>query len=79
MEPFLARGVPDLELDLLASQLDCFDLEVDADGGDEGRVEGVVRKPEEDASLTDAGVADQKQFEQQIVRLLGHFLLLFPM
>lgn len=42
------------------------------DGGDECGGERVVREPEQDARLTHARVADQQQFEQQIVRLLGH-------
>lgn len=42
------------------------------DGRDERRGERVVREPEQDARLAHARVADQQQFEQQIVRLLGH-------
>lgn len=42
------------------------------DRRDERRCERVVRKPEQDARLAHTRVADQQQFEQQIVRLLGH-------
>lgn len=34
-ETLLASGIPDLKLDALAIQLNCADLEVNADGGDE--------------------------------------------
>ena len=72
VEPLLAGGVPDLQLDLLAAQLDRLDLEVDPDRRDERVVEGVVREPEEDARLPHPGVADQEQLEQQVVALLRH-------
>lgn len=39
------------------------------DGGDEGGVEGVLREAEQEAGFADAGVADEQQFEQIIVRL----------
>jgi len=42
------------------------------DRRDERRGERVVREPEQDARLAHARVADQQQFEQQVVRLLGH-------
>lgn len=35
-EPFLACCVPYLEFHSLAVQLDCADLEIDSDGGNEG-------------------------------------------
>ena len=41
-------------------------------GGDEGCVECVVREAEQHACLPHARVSDQKQLEQQIVRLLRH-------
>ena len=74
--PFSCRSlspIAHLKFDLFASQLDRLDLEVDADGGNEGGVESVVGEPEEDASLADAGVADQEQLEQEVVAFLGHF------
>ncbi|RUP10879.1 hypothetical protein BC936DRAFT_140003 [Jimgerdemannia flammicorona] len=45
-EPLLPGGIPNLKLNTLAIELDGTDLEVDADGGDEGRGEGVVREAE---------------------------------
>lgn len=57
-EPFLPRGVPYLQLDALAVELDGADLEVDADGGDEGGREGVFAEAQEAAGFADAGVAD---------------------
>lgn len=72
MKALLTRRVPDLQFDLLSSQLDGFDFEVDADGGDEGVVEGIVGEAEENAGLAHAGVADQQQFEQEVVAFLGH-------
>jgi len=56
-EALLARRVPDLQLDALAVQLDRLDLEVDADGGDEGGLEGVVGVAQEQAALADACAA----------------------
>lgn len=42
--------------------------------GNERGGEGIVREAEEYAGLADAGVADEQQLEQQIVRLLRHFV-----
>lgn len=41
-------------------------------GGDEGCVEGVVREAEQHTGLPHARVSNQKQLEQQVVRLLRH-------
>ena len=56
-ESFLPRGVPYLELDALAVELDGADLEVDADGRDEGGCEGVFAEAQEAAGFAHAGVA----------------------
>ena len=48
-ETLLTGRIPDLELDPLAVQLDRADLEVDADGGDEGGREGVLTKAQKTA------------------------------
>ncbi len=45
---------------------------VDADGGDVGVSEGVVREAQEEAGLAHARVADQDQLEQEVVVTLGH-------
>ena len=39
----------------------------------ERSVESVVRKAKQKAGFSDAGIADQQQFEQQIIRLLRHY------
>ena len=41
-------------------------------GGNEGCVEGVVGEAEQHTGLPHARVSDQKQLEQQVVRLLRH-------
>lgn len=41
-EALLAGGIPDLKFDALVIDLDVFDFEVNADGGDEGGREGVI-------------------------------------
>lgn len=41
-------------------------------GGNEGCVEGVVREAEQHTGLPHARISDQKQLEQQVVRLLRH-------
>ena len=74
-KPFLASGVPELELDLLPTAIYRFDLEVDPKGGREGGVEGsLLREAEEDAGLAHAGVAYQEQLEEKVVvlRLILH-------
>jgi hypothetical protein len=48
-EALLAGGVPYLQLDALAIELNGPDLEVDADGGDEGRGEGVLAEAQQTA------------------------------
>lgn len=62
-EALLAGGIPYLELDALAVQLDGADLEVDADGRDEGRREGVFAEAQQTAGLAYARVADQQQLD----------------
>jgi hypothetical protein len=48
-EALLASGVPDLQLHPLAVEFDGADLEVDTNGCDEGRREGVFAKAEQAA------------------------------
>lgn len=59
-ETLLARRVPDLQLDPLAIELDRPDLEVDADGGDEGRREGVLAEAQQAAGLAHARIANEQ-------------------
>jgi len=42
VEPLLTRCVPDLKFNFLSSKLNGFDFEVNADGGYEGGVEGIL-------------------------------------
>eukprot|EP00538_Stauroneis_constricta_P002615 CAMPEP_0119545592 /NCGR_PEP_ID=MMETSP1352-20130426/296_1 /TAXON_ID=265584 /ORGANISM="Stauroneis constricta, Strain CCMP1120" /LENGTH=265 /DNA_ID=CAMNT_0007590159 /DNA_START=330 /DNA_END=1129 /DNA_ORIENTATION=+ len=67
-EALLAGRVPDLQLDLGAVDVDVLDLEVDADGCDEGGAEGVVGVTQQQAGLTDAGVSDHQQLHLHVVR-----------
>lgn len=48
-EAFLARRVPNLQLNAFAVELDGADLEVDADGRDEGRGEAVLAEAQQAA------------------------------
>ncbi len=65
-------SAPDLKLDLLVIELDGADLKIDADCGDERRVEGVVREPEEDACLANTAISDEQELEEVVVRLAAH-------
>ena len=53
-EAFLAGRVPDLQLDSLAIQFNCTDLEINANGGDERGSERVFTKAEETTRLAHA-------------------------
>ena len=65
-EPLLARGVPDLQFDGLAVQLDGADLEIDPDGGNVRLGVCVVGETEQEAGFAHAGVSDQEQLEQVV-------------
>jgi hypothetical protein len=62
-EALLAGRVPYLQLHALAVKLDGSDLEVDADGGDEGRGERVFAEPQQAARFAYARVADEEEFD----------------
>jgi len=64
-EALLTRGVPYLQLNALAVQLNRADLEIDTDSGDEGGREGVFAETQQTAGLADAGVAYEKQLDLQ--------------
>lgn len=70
-EALLPRRVPDLQLDALAVQLDGSYLEVDADGCDEGRGEGVFAEAQQTARLAHARVADEEEFDLGASVLVG--------
>jgi hypothetical protein len=59
----LSGGIPDLQLNTLAVQLNRPDLEVDTDGGDKGWRERVFAKAQQAARLADARVADKKELD----------------
>ncbi len=67
-ESLLARGIPYLQLDPLAVQLDRPYLEVDANGGDEGRGEGVFAEAKQAAGFTHAGVAYEEEFDKEVLK-----------
>jgi hypothetical protein len=62
-EALLAGRVPYLQLHALAVELDGADLEVDADGGDEGGGKRVFAEPQQTARFANARVADQQQLD----------------
>lgn len=45
-ESFLTSSIPYLKLYTLAVQLDCTDLEINADGGDERRGKRILAEPQ---------------------------------
>lgn len=61
LAPSPGRQTHDLELDGLALELDCPDLEVDSDCGDVGLGVGVVCEPEEQARLAHARVTNEQE------------------
>mmetsp|Transcript_12018 Transcript_12018/g.48380 ORF Transcript_12018/g.48380 Transcript_12018/m.48380 type:complete len:326 (-) Transcript_12018:171-1148(-) len=66
-EALLAGGVPDLQLDRLAVDLDRAKPKVDADRRDVRLGERVVGEPQQQTRLADARVADEHQLEQVVV------------
>jgi hypothetical protein len=68
-EPLLPRRVPYLQLHALAVELDGADLEVDADGGDEGRGERVFAEAQQAARFAHARVADEEELDLRSVRV----------
>lgn len=62
-EALLAGRVPYLQLHALAVELDGPDLEVDADGGDEGGGKRVFAEPQQTARFAYARVANEEQFD----------------
>lgn len=75
LKSLLSSRIPNLQLDALAVQLDGADLEVDADGADVRRGEGVFGKAEETVGFADAGVADDE--ELHLGRLLADVLNIY--
>ncbi len=73
-ELFLSSSVPDLELDDTTSSFKGSYFKVNSDGGEESLIEDVIGKPEEKRGFADGGVADEEDFEDEIV-ILGEHLL----
>jgi len=67
-EALLSCSVPYLQLHTLAVKFDRADLEVDSDGGDKGRSEGVFAEAQQTARFADAGVAYEEQLDLQIAQ-----------
>jgi hypothetical protein len=65
----LTCSVPDLQFDSLPIEFDCSDFEVDSDGGDKGRCEGVVTETKEETTFANAlliiitRVSNQEEFD----------------
>ena len=71
-EAFLARGVPDLELDDVVFVLNGLEFEVDANGIEKVLVEGVLSVAQQQTRLAHAAVADYEHFEQIITIQQSH-------
>jgi len=66
-ETFLSCGIPNLKLDSLAFELNSTNLEVNANCRYVAFCIGIVCETEEKAGLSDAGVTDEKEFEEVVV------------
>ncbi len=71
--PFLASGIPDLELDAFVVDFELSDTEVHSDGRQEALVEHVVSETAQDVGLTSATVADDQNLEDVVVLLVHVF------
>lgn len=67
-EPLLPGGIPDLELDALAIELDGANFEVNADGCDEGGSKRVVRETKKQTALADACRGIRSEEAQSLAR-----------
>ena len=72
-ESLLAGGVPDLQFDRLTIEFNGSDLEVHTNGGDVVLGVGVVGETQQQARLSDTGIADQQQLKQVIVFVIHGF------
>ena len=71
LKSLLSGRVPDLQAYLLPINVNGFDFEVDADGGEVGTHEIVLAETKEDVGLADCAVADYQQFCQVVVVLVS--------
>jgi hypothetical protein len=70
LESFLTGGIPDLELDLLPSDVHGPDLEVNTDRRDIIVTESLIGKLKEETALAHSGIANDEDFVEQI--RVGH-------
>lgn len=66
---------PDLKFDPLILTEDGLDFEVDADGWDESRREGIIGITEEKRRFADTAIPDDQQFKHVIEILVSRILL----
>ena len=66
LEALLSSGVPNLELNLFAVDLDGLDFEIDANRGHEVISEHIVGEPNEKRGLSNTGRSDEQNFEEVI-------------
>jgi hypothetical protein len=66
-EALLSGGIPNLQLDGLAVELNGADLKVHSNGADVALCVGVVRKAQQETALTDSRVTNQKELEEKVV------------
>jgi hypothetical protein len=70
LELLLASSVPYLQADLVLTDGDGLDFEVDADGGEVGRHEIILAKLQQHVRLPHSAVANHQQFYQVVVVLI---------
>ena len=73
-KPFLPGGVPDVERYLAALQFDAFDFEVNSDGAEVVRLEGVLAVSHQQARLAHPAVPHHQVLQGDI--LLVHYLII---
>lgn len=75
---FLTCYVPNLKLDSLFIFENSFDFEIDPNGADEGRGEGVIRVTEQKRCFPHTAVANDEQFEHVVKVLIRGVFLAIP-
>ncbi len=66
----LSCSIPNLKFDYVFTWLDCSDLEIDTNGGEETLTEDIVREPQEETGLSDRGIPNKYNFKQVVVLLM---------
>jgi hypothetical protein len=62
----LSGSIPNLKLNGLSIKLDCANFEIDTNSGNVRLRVRVVREPEQQTRLSDAGISDQEKLEEVI-------------